>query len=804
MPQVAALLDVAAMRPVLARCLGSGAATPEVQVRYLRYKPGTRLIVRWDVCSGDATHVVSVMTEPATDLAAWATDPRHLSLARAVAARTPATSAIAWEDDLKALIQWFPLDVSMPPLAQETVWLRGELRALGVAIAEDGPAADLLAYKARRRAVLLLDSHVVKIYAGGVEFAGAVSGLEGSARLRGVRVPACEAISPDLKLTCQALLTGDPAEGRTGAAAAGELISRVHAARLDGLQSFPPEAQLQAAASSARSVAALAPELAERLGRLLAALEDQLPSTVRLVPAHGDFHAGQLLDPDAQAALLDFDEMCAAPAALDLSSYLAHLVHGEDGDAPVDEALVELVKGYGGTPPGLSWYVATSILRRCPFPFRFLRDDWPEETARMVTAAEGALVAARTTPPRRAALRRNAPRDDAMPQLGELLDATAMAPVLERSLAGSALDDLRVSYAQYRPGRSLLVAYETTIGGRIHEAVALVQPGADLASSTTNPVHLALARRAASRSPVAMPLSYDERLHALIQWPPLDLRLPALAEPPERMSELLGKAGIAIGPEDGLPELIHYKPRRRAVFRFGGHFVKVYADGDAFERAVAGLRNASRLRIRKASCTAILPELRLQAQSLVAGSEPDSPAFAARAAGSLLAVIHAAEVEAPRQAPTSWRLRQAESHARTISALVPHLAGRIEALVRELERTQPEDTLVPCHGDFFSRQMLGLDGDYAVIDFDSTCMSPPALDIATYASSIVGGDDDLPAARELADEVAGGYGRRPPGIAWFLCAVLLRRSTIPFRRQVDDWPAAIEKRVDAAAYALGR
>ena len=406
---------------------------------------------------------------------------------------------------------------------------------------------------------------------------------------------------------------------------------------------------------------------------------------------------------------------------------------------------------------------------------------------------------------RRAAARRHAPCDEAMPQIAVLLDAGAMAPVLERSLAGSAaLDDVCVCYAQYRPGRSVLVAYEVRIGGRSHDAVALVQPGADLASSSTDPAHVALARRAASRSPVAMPLSYDDGLAALIQWPPLDLRLPALAEPPERLGEMLGKAGIDAGAGDGLPELLHYKPGRRAVFRLGQHFIKVYAEDDAFEHAVAGLQNASRLGIRTASCTAILPELRLQAQALVAGSQPESPALVARAAGSLLAAIHAAEIEAPRQAPAASRLRQAKAHARMIHALVPHLSDRVAALLRRLEQTQPEDALVPCHGDFFSRQMLGLDGDYAVIDFDDACMSPPAFDIATYVSSTVRTEDDLPAARELADEVAEAYGRRPPGIAWFLSTVLLRRSTIPFRRQVDDWPAELEKRLDAAASALGR
>jgi hypothetical protein len=288
----------------------------------------------------------------------------------------------------------------------------------------------------------------------------------------------------------------------------------------------------------------------------------------------------------------------------------------------------------------------------------------------------------------------------------------------------------------------------------------------------------------------------------LIQWPPLDLRLPALAEPPERMRALLSAAGVSDEDEEALPELVHYKPRRRAVLRLGRHFIKIYADGDAFQRAVAGIDNATSLPIRTASRTALIPELLLQAQSLVPGREPEGPEPVAETAGALLAAIHAGGDIAPRMAPSAWRLRQAAGHARTIAALVPGLAGVADALVRDLERSLPEDDLVPCHGDFFSRQMLELDGDFAVIDFDSTCMSPAALDHATYASSVVRIAADLPRAEALIDALCHGYGRRPDGIAWFLSAVLLRRSLIPFRRQADDWPEAIAERLEAASQAL--
>ena len=90
--------------------------------------------------------------------------------------------------------------------------------------------------------------------------------------------------------------------------------------------------------------------------------------------------------------MIDFDEMCAAPAALDFSSYVAHLVNGDldDLDAAA-RALGGLVEGYGSRPRGASWYVATSILRRSPFPFRFMQPQWPSSIERMVAAAEEAL-----------------------------------------------------------------------------------------------------------------------------------------------------------------------------------------------------------------------------------------------------------------------------------------------------------------------------------------------------------------------------------------------------------------------------
>jgi hypothetical protein len=393
LPQLQPLLDPGAMAAVLARALPSDSTISNVRIVYLRYKPATRLVVRYAVSLGDGDHDATAFAEPASDLAGLAVAPAHLALARKVDGRAPASTPLVYDAELGALIQWLPLDLTMPALAERPSELHRLIRLAGVDIGANGETPALLAYKARRRAVLRTHGHVVKIYAGASDFENAVVGLNGSARLTEVVVPTAEAVLPELQLTCQTLLSGaPPREQHAAARTAGAVLAAAHRASLDGLRPFPPAGQLASARSSAGSAAAVAPELTTRLARLLRELELTTPEISESVSAHGDFHANQVLERDDGLALIDFDEVCAAPAALDFSSYVAHLVNGSVGELEAaSEALEDLVAGYGARPVGLAWYVATSIIRRAPFPFRFMQDDWPERIEQMVTDAESAL-----------------------------------------------------------------------------------------------------------------------------------------------------------------------------------------------------------------------------------------------------------------------------------------------------------------------------------------------------------------------------------------------------------------------------
>jgi hypothetical protein len=390
--------------------------------------------------------------------------------------------------------------------------------------------------------------------------------------------------------------------------------------------------------------------------------------------------------------------------------------------------------------------------------------------------------------------------DPGLPQLPRLLDPDAMRPALGRSL-GRDVASTRIAYVSYAPQARVVVQYEVTANGDTHDAVVLADAKADLAAWAVAPDHLALATKVGRRSPAEQPLAYDPEIDALIHWLPLDLALPALAEPPERLRGLMEEAGVETGPADASPRLIGYKPRRRAVFRLERHFVKAYGKESLFARSVRNLRAAASLPFPTARCEAVIPELRLEVQSLLQGRQADAPEDIAAEAGDLLAKLHASGLEGLRIAPPSYWIENAGGSARVVASVVPRLEPRLGKLLRLLEARMPDAALVPCHVDFFARQIMELDGEYGLVDFDRMSEAPPALDLATYVSELIEGPDLADAAGVL-DALCDAYGSRPPGVPWYLTVVLLRRARTPFGHFLPDWPDEIERRVAAAEAAL--
>jgi energy-coupling factor transporter ATP-binding protein EcfA2/thiamine kinase-like enzyme len=393
LPQLPVLLDPDAMAPFLHRSLGPDVGVPDVRIQYLRYKPRTNIVVRYDVGIDGVWHDAIAMLTARPYLARRAAKPENQALARLVDGRSPASTPMHYEPELGALIQWYPLDLALPALAAPPLQLQQELAKAGL----DCPGvvgSAVLAYKPRRRAVLRADGHVLKFYAKEEEFDAALLGLRVSGALRSLRTPTFEAELANRRLTVQSLLEGTrPARPEDVADGAGDLLCTLHASK--GFLLLPvatPTDQLAGAGTSASLVCAIAPELAPRVQALLRELEDSVPEADALVPSHGDFNARQLLIRRDGLAAVDFDGMCRAPAALDVATYASYVVLGgrDDLNSALD-MVDEVVEGYGDRPLGLSWYLATCILRRAPRPFRYLDEHWPERVEGMVSASEAAL-----------------------------------------------------------------------------------------------------------------------------------------------------------------------------------------------------------------------------------------------------------------------------------------------------------------------------------------------------------------------------------------------------------------------------
>jgi Phosphotransferase enzyme family len=392
LPGMAKLLEPATMAAVLARSLGAPTA-PEVRISYLRYKPHTNLVVHYRVAVPSHWHHASAMIASRDFLARRARKPEHLTLARAVNGRSPSPAPLSYDPDLRAMIQWLPLDISLPALARPVPALRERLRSAGLTVAVDGREPGLLAYKPRRRAVLRLDDHVLKLYARDSEFRTAVGGLRAASASGAFPTAPLQAVLPDLRLTAQGFLRGGPADGDAPVPAVGRLIAAVHGSAIDRLPVARPAHQLAAAAASARLAGVIVPSLERRLARLMRGLAEKQPRAGGLVPSHGDFSPRQVLQLDGgRLAVVDFDAGCMAPAALDLATYASYFMRDAARDLETaEQAMTILLDGYGCPPPALAWYLSAAILRRAPRPFRRLEDRWPERVEAMVAAAESVL-----------------------------------------------------------------------------------------------------------------------------------------------------------------------------------------------------------------------------------------------------------------------------------------------------------------------------------------------------------------------------------------------------------------------------
>jgi hypothetical protein len=242
--------------------------------RYVRYRPGRRLLVLYDVAADGVStlsHLTMLPQRRADRL--WGRIEAAGLADRA--RRVPELSAVA---------QHFPADVRLPGLA-------GAM--------ERGPA-ELIRYKPGRRAVLRYEDAYGKLRA---DAAGPLHVALGRRLIElGVPTPAPLAYLPDLRMTLHAEQRGTRLaelrgpELETWMEPVAAALARLHATSVDGLPAHSMEQEIDDLRAAADTAAALLPhrraDIEALLGRVAAGLAAWPPGTATI---HGSVHHDQVL-----------------------------------------------------------------------------------------------------------------------------------------------------------------------------------------------------------------------------------------------------------------------------------------------------------------------------------------------------------------------------------------------------------------------------------------------------------------------------------------------------------------------------
>ena len=406
------------------------------------------------------------------------------------------------------------------------------------------------------------------------------------------------------------------------------------------------------------------------------------------------------------------------------------------------------------------------------------------------------------------------------------LDDGGIAKLLNEAVEGRlSVVACRPIYIRYRPLRYCRVLYEATFEDaetgarteRLVHAALLRGQRAERLWAGGDPQRFAERAASLHREPPAARAVHVPALRAIVQIYPVDLDLPGLVEAasPDAMLERLS-AVLAEGQELRAvePQLVRYKPRRRAVLRMrldGGERPAVYAKVRADERGALIQRAADALSavgIPVAEALGYLPDLRLLLAAEATGTRlkelRGSAGFvdALEPVAEALARLHASDLpELPvlRLDDEAAELRAAAS---TVGALLPAAGARAERLaerlIAELEALDgPSGTI---HGSFHDDQVLVSAAGITLVDLDSVQRGPLLADVGHFLSYLSA--DGAESAREA---FLAAYGRRSavgPGVLLFEAASLLRWSTLPFRELQPTWPEAVERRVELAEERL--
>ena len=254
-------------------------------------------------------------------------------------------------------------------------------------------------------------------------------------------------------------------------------------------------------------------------------------------------------------------------------------------------------------------------------------------------------------------------------------------------------------------------------------------------------------------------------------------------------------------------QVLRYNPLRRVVVRDGKRVVRVATSRDrgvAFDRFMAGVVETPRRlddgTLDGVSVHAFTGDLDLA--DLLDGNPPGAdrePVHGTcdpvRAAGAMLARLHAAEV--PGDLARSLAARAADpvaqglAHAALLDELAPDLAERMRRVVAELPGVASAMPVLS-HGDLSPDQVLTTHAGDTVwlTDFDRACLAPRAVDLGSFLAVL----DDA----AFLDGYRDGGGQVPPEdqLRRAVAASLILRAADPLRRASRDWKQQVSANLD--------
>jgi aminoglycoside phosphotransferase (APT) family kinase protein len=416
--------------------------------------------------------------------------------------------------------------------------------------------------------------------------------------------------------------------------------------------------------------------------------------------------------------------------------------------------------------------------------------------------------------------------DPSLPSVALLFDGEAMRDLLTRRLeraGGGEIVACRPTYVRFKPQTSCLVAYEIDIcvDGRHSTHRAHIRTFADdrgRRRMTNRKLEKLVARAsAADDDPGIAWVTYLPALNGMFSIFPVDYDLRSLltvataSSARTSLRQVLGNPALELA---RAPELIRYKPGRKALLRYtleGDHHPVAYGKTLTDDRT-GMLRHATEILLGAGLTTptvlGTIPALHFILHEEAPGTQlaamRDDPRYSdlVAAIAEPLALLQRAEVTGLRTHRLADEAGRLHETANLLGVVLPDQRERLQQISRTFASrlAEVEEVLATSHGDFYDDQALVAGDRIAIIDLDEIRIAHPLLDIGNMLGHLGAGEARgvvPPTARPAFTEAMRAH--RPMSdrdLALFEAIGVLKLAPGPFRRLEPGWPDAIGSLLD--------